>query len=274
MAMLTKSVPQAQRSRFHIPAMDCPSEEQMVRLRLVDPSVLTLTFDLPRRELTVLHVCTAEQILAWLQPLGFGARWLSTEEASPEPSERVPANARSEARVLWLLLGLNAAMFVVEVLAGWWGRSAGLVSDGADMLADATVYGVALWAFGRTARHQMRAARVAAVLQAMLALGALFQVGLRVQHGGLPQEDTMVGVSLLALGVNITCLWLASRHRGAGVHMRASYIFSANDVLANVGVIAAGALVAWSGSAWPDWVIGTAIAALVLLGAAKIWRLR
>ena len=80
----------------------------------------------------------------------------------------------------------------------------------------------------------------------------------------------MIGVSLLALAANVTCLLLVQRHRHQGAHMEASAIFSANDVLANLGVIAAGALVAWTGSPAPDLVIGAAIAALVLRGAVRI----
>ena len=84
----------------------------------------------------------------------------------------------------------------------------------------------------------------------------------------------MLGISLLALAANIACLWLVSRHRHGGVHMRASYIFSANDVLANLGVIAAAGLVALTGSPLPDWLIGGLIGGLVLAGAFKILRLR
>jgi Co/Zn/Cd efflux system component len=83
----------------------------------------------------------------------------------------------------------------------------------------------------------------------------------------------MIGVGLLALAANATCLLLVARHRDAGAHMKASYIFSANDVLANLGVMTAGALVALTGSRLPDLVIGSLIAALVLNGAVRILRL-
>jgi len=76
------------------------------------------------------------------------------------------------------------------------------------------------------------------------------------------------------LAANISCLVLIYRRRNAGVHMQASYIFSANDVIANFGVIAAGLLVAWLGSPWPDWIIGTVIGLVVLVGALRILRLR
>lgn len=248
----------------------------MVRLRLADAGVASLTFDLPGRTLTVTHTGSAEAIRERLEPLGYGVRWLESLPVQQPQADAVPPqpSSRSETPVLWLMLALNAIMFVVEVLAGWWGRSAGLMSDGVDMLADAAVYGVALYAAGRTSRHQLLAARVAGGLQMLLAVGALAEVVRRVVDGGVPREETMVAVSLLALAVNVTCLWLVARHRGAGVHMRASYIFSANDVLANLGVIAAGALVAWTGSPWPDWIIGSAIGTLVLLGAVRILRLR
>jgi len=92
--------------------------------------------------------------------------------------------------------------------------------------------------------------------------------------GSEPGPPVMMGVALLALVANATCLGLIARHRHGGAHMKASYIFSANDVLANVGVIVAGALVGWTGSRVPDLVVGTAIAFVVLLGAVRILRLR
>ena len=84
----------------------------------------------------------------------------------------------------------------------------------------------------------------------------------------------MIGISALALAGNVTCLLLLARHRHGGAHMKASWIFSTNDVLANLGVIVAGALVAWTGSRLPDLVIGTAVGVLVLAGAVRILRLR
>ena len=83
----------------------------------------------------------------------------------------------------------------------------------------------------------------------------------------------MIGVSVIALAANVVCLLPVYRHRHAGVHMTASYIFSANDVIAKVGVIAAGLLVSSTGSPWSDWIIGTVIGPVVLMGAVRILRL-
>ena len=263
------------RSVFRIPGMDCPSEEQMIRMRLADAPVAALKFDLAGRRLTVDHDGDAAQILARLVPLGYGAELAeSLVLAAGEAQAAAPGDDAAEARVLWTLLAINAAMFVIELGAGLWARSAGLIADAMDMFADAAVYGVALYAVGRAARHKLAAARLAGVLQLVLALGALAEVVRRMLAGAMPEAAGMMGIALLALAANVACLVLIARHREGGVHMKASYIFSANDVIANLGVIGAGALVAWLGTPWPDWIIGLLIAVVVLAGAVRILRLR
>jgi hypothetical protein len=263
------------RSVFRIPGMDCPSEEQMIRMRLVDAPVAALAFDLAGRRLTVDHDGDPAAILARLVPLGYGAELAESRPlAAGEAQVAAPTGDGAEARVLWILLAINALMFVVELGAGLWARSAGLIADAMDMFADAAVYGVALYAVGRAARHKLAAARLAGVLQMVLALGALAEVVRRIVTGAMPEPVGMMGIALLALAANVACLVLIARHREGGVHMKASYIFSANDVIANLGVIGAGALVAWLGTPWPDWIIGSLIAAVVLTGAVRILRLK
>lgn len=188
--------------------------------------------------------------------------------------ECAAAASTAEAKTLRWLLAINAAMFAIEVVAGWLAESTGLLADSLDMFADAAVYGLALYAVGRDTGHQQRAARLSGWLQLLLALGALAEVLRRAWIGSEPEPMPMMGIALLALAANVACLALLARHRDGGVHMRASWIFSTNDVLANLGVIVAGALVAWSGSNIPDLAIGTLIAVLVLNGARRILRLQ
>lgn len=93
-------------------------------------------------------------------------------------------------------------------------------------------------------------------------------------YGSEPQSTLMMGVGLLALTANVGCLLLIYSHREGGAHMKASWIFSANDVLANAGVIVAGALVAWTGSPYPDLLIGSIVSLIVLNGARRILALK
>ena len=111
-------------------------------------------------------------------------------------------------------------------------------------------------------------------LQLVLALGALSEVVRRFFFGSEPESVLMMSVGTVALIANAACLILIAKKRDRGAHMKASYIFSANDVIANLGVIAAGVLVTWTGSPYPDLVVGTIIAVIVLTGARRILKLR
>lgn len=262
-----------QRSTFAVPKMDCPSEENLIRMALQDMLELSLSFDLRQRQVTVLHRGPAKEVLARLIPLGLGAA-LQSSEAAHDQAVLPDSSDIAESKVLWTLLGINAAMFVFEIVLGFVAQSKGLLADSLDMFADAAVYGLALFAVGRAAHLKVKAAHLAGWLQLALALGALFEVGRRFMFGSEPVSALMMGVGAIALVANSTCLALIARHRDRGAHMTAGYIFSANDVLANLGVIAAGALVAWTGSAIPDLVIGGVIGAVVLNGARRILALR
>jgi hypothetical protein len=271
------------RSSFHIPGMDCPSEEQMIRLRLTGAPVQRLRFDLPGRKLVIDHAGDPAEILALLKPLGYGAELV---ESRPLPATETGvdliaknvadeiANDAAEGRVLKQLLAINGLMFLVEIGAGWLAHSAGLVADAMDMFADAAVYGVALYGVGRAIHIKLAAARLAGLFQFLLALAALATSVRHILLGAEPVSMAMIGIGGLALLANVACLLLIYRHRHGGIHMQASYIFSATDVIANLGVIVAGLLVIWSGNAWPDWIVGLMIGSIVLIGAVRILRLR
>ncbi|MGS0943629.1 cation diffusion facilitator family transporter [Pseudomonas luteola] len=266
-------------SNFSVPKMDCPSEERMIRLALNGLSEIdSLSFDLTSRQVSVFHEGAVDQIAIKLESLGLGATLLETQPASRESASANSAseelNASKEAGTLKILLGINAAMFVTEMGAGLIAQSTGLIADSLDMFADAAVYGLALYAVGRSARMQVRAAHLAGLFQIVLALGVLFEVARRFLYGSEPESMLMMGIGIVALVANVSCLLLIYGHREGGAHMKASWIFSANDVLANIGVIAAGALVAWTGSPYPDLVIGTVVGLIVLNGARRILALK
>ena len=182
------------------------------------------------------------------------------------------ARDRSQRQVLVPLLLINGAMFVVELVAGIVAQSTGLIADSLDMLADATVYGLSWYAVGRPPGAKVQAARLSGMFQMLLALGVMADVLRRFIVGSEPVSAWMMGMGLLALLANVSCLLLIARHRRGEIHMRASWIFSRNDVIANLGVMAAGALVAWLDSPLPDLIIGLGIATLVLRGGIHIVR--
>lgn len=248
--------------------MDCPSEEQMIRLALKKFDAAELQFDLAGRKLTVLHSNSTTKIAETLDGLVLGSKLISDEETNQTVS-----SAKDESRVLKILLLINFSMFLFEIFLGWIAQSTGLLADSLDMFADAAVYGISLYAVSRAAQLQNRAAKVSGYVQMALAIGAYIEVVRRLYMGSEPNSSLMMGVSVLALAANVICLVLISRHRHGNVHMKASWIFSTNDVLANLGVILAGGLVYMTKSSIPDFVIGTIIATIVLRGSMVILKM-
>ncbi|MFO7995469.1 MAG: cation transporter [Marinobacter sp.] len=265
-------------SVYKVPKMDCPSEERMIRMVLGGfDTIQALSFNLSGRTLEVLHNGDADPITRKLATLDLGAS-LQETRATDSEALRAAQSSKSEqadeSGTLWILLAINGLMFLVEMTMGLIAQSAGLIADSLDMFADAAVYGLALYAVGHGVRMQVRAAHVAGILQLILALGVLVEVGRRFLFGSEPESLLMVAVAFVALVANTICLLLISRHREGGAHMKASWIFSANDVVINLGVILAGALVAWTGSNYPDLIIGAIVGGIVLNGARRILALK
>ncbi len=266
-------------SLFEIPKMDCLSEERLVRLALekIVPKVV-LEFDTPNRKVTVFHNGNIDEIQLPLESLGLGAQLKSTLSITPTDLTEAIASADAanlkEGMILKWLLAINAIMFVVELLVGWSAESTGLIADSLDMFADAAVYGVALYAVGKSVQKKLEAAHLSGWLQMVLAFGALSEVLRRFLFGSEPVSILMMSFGIVALIANVTCLILIAKNKNNGAHMKASWIFSANDVIANVGVIVAGALVAITGSRYPDLVIGLMIAVIVFIGAQRILKLK
>lgn len=180
------------------------------------------------------------------------------------------ARNRQERETLRLVLGINAFMFVFEMILGLLAQSTGLIADSLDMFADASVYAISLYAVGKSGDLKIRSARLSGFAQIFLALLVLVDVLRRFILGSDPIGILMMGVGFIALLANTACLFLVAKHRGSGVHMRASWIFSRNDVIANAGVILSGGLVWALGSRYPDLVIGLAITIVVLRGGLQI----
>ncbi len=190
----------------------------------------------------------------------------------PDCSCESTETAKLERGTLWTLLAINALMFFVEAMAGWWSESTGLLADSLDMFADATVYGGALYAIGRSARLHSWAATGSGIVQIMLGVGVMVEVVRRFIYGSDPVSSLMIVVGVFALMANVVCLLLLAKHRKGGVHMRASWIFSTNDVIANMGVILSGVLVMYFGNRFPDLLVGGVISAAVIFGGLRILR--
>lgn len=177
---------------------------------------------------------------------------------------------KEESKVLIILLAINAFMFVAEITFGIISESTALIADSLDMLADATVYGIGLYAVGRPMLSKIRAAYISGVFQIVLGATVAIDIIRRLILGSDPESLLMIIIGSIALIANTICLMLISKHKDGEVHMRASWIFSKNDVIANLGIIIGGCLVYFLNSRLPDIIIGIAITFIVIRGGILI----
>jgi Co/Zn/Cd efflux system component len=182
-----------------------------------------------------------------------------------------PVHARQR-RVLQVVLGINAAMFLVELVAGLLAHSTALLADSMDMLGDAFVYGFSLYVIGRVPAWQARAALVKGIVMAGFGAGVLAEVGAKLAQGLTPAPGIMSTVAFGALLANGAVLLLLWRHRADDINMRSAWLCSRNDVLANGSVLIAALGVAATGSPWPDILVGLGIATLFGLSALVVIR--
>jgi cation diffusion facilitator family transporter len=183
--------------------------------------------------------------------------------------ERLALQAEQR-RVLVVVLVINAVMFVAEFGAGLVAGSAALMADAADMLGDALVYSVSLYAIARSDRWKAGVAALKGAFILVLGLGILINVAIKIQSGVPPSSTLMLGFGGAALVANLICLGLLWRFRRQDVNMASTWECSRNDVISNVGVLAAAGLVAATNSPWPDILIGLAMAAVVLRSAVRV----
>ena len=257
---------------FEITKMDCPSEENLIRMKLDGISgIAHLNFDLSNRKLTVFHSGEIDSIEKAIYELNLGGKKISTEKTE----ERAFKENTDQKKLLWTVLAINFAFFLVEITTGLISTSMGLVADSLDMLADSFVYGISLFAVGGSLIRKKRIAKIAGYFQISLAIIGFVEV-LRRFFGAekLPDFSIMIVVSIFALIANGICLYLLQKSKNKEeAHMKASMIFTSNDVIINLGVIIAGLLVNWLSSNKPDLIIGTIVFGLVIQGAFRILKL-
>jgi Co/Zn/Cd efflux system component len=182
------------------------------------------------------------------------------------------AQRAEQRRVLQLVLAINAVMFVAEFGAGIIAGSTALMADAVDMLGDALVYGLSLFALSRSDRWKGGAALAKGMFILAFGIGILVEVAVKIRVGVPPSSTLMLVFGGLALIANLACLKMLWRFRAHDVNMASTFECSRNDVISNVGVLVAAVLVGVFHSPWPDIVIGAVIAALFLRSAVSVIR--
>ena len=175
-------------------------------------------------------------------------------------------------QVLIIVFLINLTMFLAEFGAGIVARSTALMADSIDMLGDALVYALSLYALNKSDRWRAGAAVTKGIVIGLFGVWVLGEVFLKLLHGVVPAAALMTTFGALALAANLTCLGLLYRYREEDVNMSSTFECSRNDVIANLGVlVAAGGVYAFD-SPWPDIVVGSTIAILFMRSAVRVLR--
>ena len=169
-------------------------------------------------------------------------------------------------------LAVNTLMFLAEIAAGWLAHSTALLADAMDMLSDALAYAFTLWVLERGLRWRAVSALLKGIAMFAGGILVLAEARAKVLDPVLPDAAIMGLTATAALLANLLCLRLLWRHRTDDIDLRAVWLCSRNDVLANFGVLLAAGGVAWSGTLWPDLGIGVIIAVLVLDSALRVMK--
>lgn len=254
--------------------MDCPSEERIIRMALGEFPIMRIDCNIPNRKLIIYHNEEPTLIDQKLIPLNLGSSLVSTEEVHWNIPIDTATTNWTEKKVLIAVLLINLALFITELLTGIISNSLGLIGDSFDMLADVAVYGLSIIAIGGLTSKKIKVARISGYFQAILAVLGFVEVVRRfLWLSEVPNFQVMIVISTLALVGNLISLYLLRSYKNGEVHMQASWIFTSNDVLVNIGVIVAGILVYATGSKLPDLMIGAAAFILVAQAARRILKL-
>ncbi len=258
-------------TKFKINKMDCPSEENLIRVKLSTFSKIhQLNFDIADRTLVVKHDEDTQQIVERINELNLESKMIEDHEL------RIKINSNQEPRtktrnLLITVLIINFAFFLIEIIAGILYNSMGLSADALDMLADAIVYGMSLYAIYKSADAQKRIAKTSGYFQLTLAgLGLLETLRRFLGVAAMPNYVTMIIVSIFALIGNAASLLILNKTKSEEAHIKASMIFTTNDVIINLGVILAGFFVLLTGTKYPDLIAGIIIFTIVINGSRRI----
>jgi Co/Zn/Cd efflux system component/copper chaperone CopZ len=269
----------AETIRYQVTGMDCSScaakIERAARsvegIRDVKVSIasqiMTLELDDPSRRLPDLETAVTE--------LGYHLDRIDGQEASASDDEHIPDLSHvtpAYKRALWIVVVLNVGYGIVEIAGSFVARSQALQADSLDFLGDGLISFLGLIAVGWGLAARAKAALLQGIFLGLLGLGVVASTGYRVFIAHQPESLLMGGFALMAFVVNVLAAVVLIPHRKGDANMRAVWLFSRNDAIGNLAVVAAATAVWWTGSKWPDLIVAFAVAGLFLQSARSIIR--
>ena len=186
--------------------------------------------------------------------------------------DHAPFDGMSETykRRLWLVIAINAAMFVVEMTAGQLAGSQALQADALDFFADAVTYGISLAVIGASLKTRSMAAAAKGASLFLMGLWVFGSTLYRVLYQGVPEAEIMGVIGFLALAANLASVLLLMNYKDGDANVRSVWLCSRNDAIGNVIVMIAALGVWGTATAWPDLIVAGIMAGLFLYSSVQI----
>ena len=269
--------------RYHVTGMDCSScaakiegaarkVEGVADVKVsIASQIMTLEVDDPARRLPVVETAITDlgyQLDRVGQPKAEGAGDDDDDDKIPDLSHVTPAYKRA----LWIVVLLNVGYGIIEIGGSILSGSQALQADSLDFIGDGLISFLGLIAVGWGLAARANAALLQGVFLALLGFGVIGSTAYRVFVEHEPQTMLMAGFAFVAFIVNVLAAVVLIPHRKGDANMRAVWLFSRNDAIGNLAVVAAAALVWWLNSPWPDLLVAFAVAGLFLQSAWSIIR--
>ena len=128
------------RTTYKEAKMDCLWEENIIRIKLEGlHSTATLKFEIPGRNLFVMHEGNAGPITAAIDSLHFNSSLIKTQKIDDEKRLLFSHTTAHQKKLLWQVLSINLSFFVLEIITGFISSSMNFTADSLDMFADAIV---------------------------------------------------------------------------------------------------------------------------------------
>ncbi|WP_048425567.1 cation transporter [Methylobacterium indicum] len=175
-------------------------------------------------------------------------------------------------RILWTVIGINAAMFLTETVAGQLAGSQALKADALDFLADTVTYGLSLAVIGASLRVRSAAALAKGVSLSLMAAWVFGSTAYHVLVLGMPKAEVMGVIGVMALVANLASVLLLRPYKDGDANVRSVWLCSRNDAIGNVVVMAAALGVWGTSTAWPDLAVAAVMAGIFLTSSVQILR--
>lgn len=255
------------KTQFYVNGMDCADDAAEIEaavsaLGVTSPKVSTASQVLTLPEGA--HPVTLERLTETVSQLGYHLQPMGGGE------KRIFSAGYQ--RALWIVVVLNLAFGIAEMVGGFIADSQALKADSLDFLGDGLITFLGLAAIGWDKMWRARSALIQGLFLGALGLSVITTTVYRIAEQRPPEAEIMGGLGLVALLVNVAAAWVLIPHRSGDANARAVWLFSRNDAIGNAAVIVAAGLVAWTDTAWPDLLVALVIAGLFLSSSFAIIR--